>query len=148
MLKSRTVITYIMVVFYFLGLLLLKWKGVFTFQMIPFAIGAVIGFILPDLITRVGDTRREYISNIVIQAVLTVFALFLLTSSKDVMGQGAILSINLRYLLAQHKLLKDQAAVESWFLGSAAFFRKNPRKIAVYLIGVWMIFIIETLLFL
>ena len=94
------------------------------------------------------DTRQERkkmsFHSVIFQAVVPVFALFVLTSTGSMLGAGLVMGLYLRTLDEQFRDFRKRGNIESWFWQVQA---AVPHRIQVlYYVGMLVLFLLLSLL--
>lgn len=135
---------YSIVFLYILGVILFKWWLFWDFRVVLFLIGAIVGLHLLPVVADSFGLKSSIFQNSLVQLVLTLVTIFILTSTNSLLGKAVALFLNLHFLyLTQTEFNKSGLA--SWFVGLVETRKFTNYK--GYLVIVWSLFIIETVLF-
>lgn len=123
---------------------LLHWGLKPNIGILLYLAGAIIGMYLLDAAEKIVGQPSPFRSALV-QVILWILAIFGLTSSAGFLGRGVILFINLRLLYLQLAEFKEQSNLDSWFANINI--NLNPSRTKTYLYIVFIVFIIQAILF-
>lgn len=121
---------------------LLHWRLHFDATIIFYILGVAIGLHLLEIIESFLSLTQSPFRTILAQCIVIVMTFFVLTSSRFPLGKGVVLGLNLHYLFLQMRELKINKTLEKWFTGV-----NIPVKYSTYLNIVYLVFLLETLLF-
>lgn len=139
--KKELVVTLI----YLLIIVLLHWKFRPDLQSLFFLGGGVLGVYflsLADLIFKISPSPYR---NVFFQAAFAVMALFVLTSSGSLFGNGLVLAVYLSMIMDQTSELKGKGNLNGWF----SLIKKEIKPAAqmTYFCVINIVFILLNLLF-
>lgn len=136
---------YILSCVYVIAAILFKWNISLRLEMLVFAIGAIIGLFLFDVLeifiaspNPLGQNPQTMLKSFLTQAVVTIMALFVLTSTTSILGRGLVLILNFRLLYLQYHAFKK---------GLLAVWVGDAIDKTWYIRGLFAAFMLETALF-
>lgn len=134
-----TAVYLLFLVFWRFNLNILRW------ELLLFLAGGILGVYFLDLAEMIIKQEKSPFKNVLFQAILAPFTLFMVTSSGSLFGSGLTLSIFLSLLFGQWREFKKTGSLDSWFwIIKTKFSAPNQRY---YLLVVSGIFIFLSLLF-
>ncbi len=138
---------------YLVILTIFHWGLHPSLEIIFFVLGGLFGVIFLDLIEAVfkmsplatqGSLNSAF-KNVLVQAVLVPFGLFVITSSGSLFGVGLILSLFLSMIYRERLEFKETGNLNSWFWVIKT--EITPKNQQIYLTVMAVIFVFLSLLF-
>lgn len=139
---------YIWAAAYFLITTLIHWRLTIHISIIWYALGAIIGLHLLDLLEQFIFSAKTPLEtsplrSVVVQGVVTIVSLFVLSSTAYAIGAGVVLFLNMRLLELQYRQWQKTKSLASWF-NSPSIPSQTQQRYMRLLIA---LFIAETFIF-
>jgi hypothetical protein len=131
---------------YFLVLIFLKWKLALPIDALWFFLGAIFGIFLLDFAEEFFQVHPSPFRSIVFGTGLAIVGFYIVSSTKEPIAKGLILSLSLTLLLFQYAEWKLNKTLASWYALFIGPVSATVEKIVF--MGFVLFFIVESLLFL
>ena len=136
--------TYFRASIYFLITAVIHFRFAFTLNWLFYLGGALIGLHLLEFVEYIVKFSPSPFRTIFAQGVVAVVTFFVLTSSRNNLGAGLVLFLNLYFYTAARSEFLTKRTLESWFL---MLQNTNEASYKNYINLVLVVFCIETLIF-